>query len=155
MIRDAGTDDVDAIVDLAVGAGMFDAADRSFLASALQESLTEHAGEHRLVVDSEADGRLDGVAYFQPKPAADRVWDLTMIAVRPDIQGAGVGSKLLRHVEDELRRQGQRLLLIETSSTGQFDRTREFYRRRDYREEAVVRDYWADGDDLVLFRKTL
>ncbi len=155
MIRDARTDDVAGIVDIAIAARMFATEDREFLTSALTNSLTEHAGEHRLIVDVERNGRLRAVAYYQPKPAADRVWDLTMIAVRPDTQGAGVGGHLLRSVENDLEARDQRLLLIETSSTEQYDRTREFYRKRDYEEEAIVRDYWAVGDHLVLFRKAL
>jgi hypothetical protein len=46
-------------------------------------------------------------------------------------------------------------LLVETSSLAQYDRTRAFYAGRGYEEEARIRDYWAVGDDLVVFRKAL
>ena len=62
---------------------------------------------------------------------------------------------MLRGVEEDLRARGQRLLLVETSSTPQYDRTRAFYDKLGYEEEARVRDYWEAGDDLVLFRKAL
>lgn len=61
----------------------------------------------------------------------------------------------MRHLEDDLRGRGQRLLLVETSGTAQYARTREFYGRCGYAQEARVRDYWTDGDDLVLFWKRL
>ena len=109
---------------------------------------------HVCVIDDEGDGPL-GVAYYQPKPAADRVWDLTMIAVRPALQGRGRGAVMLRGVEEDLRARGQRLLLVDTSGTPQYDRTRAFYAKLGYEEEARVRDYWAAGDDLVVFRKAL
>lgn len=61
----------------------------------------------------------------------------------------------MQHVEGVLRRGGERLLLVETSATATFDGTRAFYRRLGYAEEARVRDYYAEGDDMVLFRKAL
>lgn len=77
-----------------------------------------HAGQGQsFIVDTEADVVV-GVAYHQPKPAT-RVADLTMIAIDPRHQDRGRGGALMAHVEDRLRREGQRLLLVETSSTSQ------------------------------------
>ena len=84
-----------------------------------------------------------------------RAFDLTMIAVRPDLQGAGRGASLMRHVEDDLRELGQRLLIVRTSGTPQYDGTRAFYRGLSYVEHGHVPDYWTDGDDLVLFTRRL
>jgi ribosomal protein S18 acetylase RimI-like enzyme len=112
------------------------------------------ASGHACIVD-EQDGRVVGVAYYQPKTAADRVWDLTMIAVQPALQGRGRGAALLAQVEQDLRGQDQRLLLVETSASAQYDLARRFYGKNGYDEEARIRDYWEDGDDLVLFRKAL
>jgi GNAT superfamily N-acetyltransferase len=47
---------------------------------------------------------------------AEGVWDLYWIAVDPKHQGQGLGQVLLRFVENEVRRQSGRMLLIETSS---------------------------------------
>jgi len=87
--------------------------------------------------------------------AADRAFDLTMIAVRPDLQGEGRGAGLMRHVEQDLRDQGQRMLVVRTSGTARYDRTRAFYRGLGYTEHVRVPDYWTDGDDLVLSTKRL
>ena len=62
---------------------------------------------------------------------------------------------MLRRVEEDLRAGGGRLLLVETSALPQYDRTRAFYVKCGYEEEARIRDYWAEGDDLVVFRKAL
>ena len=50
---------------------------------------------------------------------------------------------------------GQRLLLVEPSGTPQYEITHESYAKCGYEQEARVRDYWAEGDDLVVFRKAL
>ncbi|MFB8247969.1 GNAT family N-acetyltransferase [Streptomyces sp. NPDC055952] len=139
---------------MAVASGLFAPEEASFVAEMMAEYFGGAAdGGHRCLVD-DTDG-VQAVAYCQPKPAADRVWDLTMIAVRREHQGRGLGTALLRHVEDGLRREGQRLLLVDTSGTAQFDRTRSFYLGCGYDQEARVRDYWTDGDDLLIFRKAL
>ena len=78
-----------------------------------------------------------------------------MIAVRPDLQGGGRGAALMRHAEEDLRGKGQRLLIVRTSGTPQYDKTRAFYRGIEYVERSHVPDYWTDGDDLVLFTKRL
>lgn len=109
--------------------------------------------DHACLIDDE-DGPL-GVAYYQAKPAADRVWDLTMIAVQPAYQGRGRGAAMLHRVEEDLRERDQRLLLVDTSSSPQYDRTRAFYVKCGYEKEARIRDYWMAGDDLVVFRKDL
>ncbi|MER8233098.1 GNAT family N-acetyltransferase [Streptomyces sp. NPDC094049] len=154
MIRSAEPSDTDAVVELSVTSGMFGEDEAPFIAAMMADYFGGAADAgHRCLVD-DTDG-LQAVAYYQPKPAADRVWDLTMIAVQPARQGHGLGTALLKHIEEGLRGDGQRLLLVETSGTPQYDRTRAFYLGCGYEEEARVRGYWADGDDLVLFRKAL
>lgn len=155
MIRALTAADTQAVVDLVVAAGMFTTEEAPFIEQMLTgyEAAARDEG-HLGVVDDGPDG-LVAVAYYQPKGPADRVWDLTMIAVRPELQGGGRGTALLRHVEEDLRGRGQRLLLVDTSGTAQYDRARDFYGRCGYQQEARVRDYWEDGDDLVVFTKRL
>jgi ribosomal protein S18 acetylase RimI-like enzyme len=143
-------DDADGIVKLVVAAEMF-SPDETDVVRALLDRFDE--GDACLV--DEQDEQLVGVAYYRPKEPADRVWDLTMIAVAPELQGAGRGSALLDRVEDDLRDRGQRLLVVDTSGTAQYDRTRDFYVRCGYTTAARVPDYWSDGDDLVVFVKRL
>jgi ribosomal protein S18 acetylase RimI-like enzyme len=154
LIRPATPEDSAAVVDLVVAAEMFSADDAWLVEGMLADYFeTNKQDGHVCVIDDEG-GQL-GVAYYQPKTAADRVWDLTMIAVRPAHQGRGRGAAMLRRVEEDLRAGGGRLLLAETSALPQYDRTRAFYARCGYEEEARIRDYWAEGDDLVVFRKAL
>ncbi len=154
MIRPATPEDSAAVINLVVAAEMFPADDAWLVEGMLADYFDANKDDgHICVVDDEG-GPL-GVAYYQPKPAADRVWDLTMIAVQPVRQGQGRGAAMLRRVEEDLRARGERLLLVETSALPQYDRTRAFYAKCGYEEEARIRDYWTAGDDLVVFRKAL
>ena len=154
-MRPARRGDVPAVLDLVVAAELFSRSETPLLRDMMMDYFeAEHANGHRFVVDEQEDAIL-GVAYYQPREAADRVWDLTMIAVRPAEQRSGRGVALVNWGENELRGRDQRLLMIETSATAQYDRARSFYLKAGFDEEARVRDYWEDGDDLVIFCKSL
>ena len=77
------------------------------------------------------------------------------IAILPIEQGNGFGGAIAEHLETELKKRGQRILIAETSGTDAFAQTREFYRKNGYSEEARIRDFWAAGDDKVVFWKSL
>jgi ribosomal protein S18 acetylase RimI-like enzyme len=99
----------------------------------------------------------DLVAYacFGATPGTDRTFDLYWIAVHPNAQRHGGGSRLLAAVEQQLRDRGARLLVVETSSRPEYDATRRFYLARGYQEVARMRDYYALGDDRVIYTKAL
>lgn len=157
-MRSITPDDAPTVVELAISSGLFSTED----AGIVQTMLADYFGGARdqghvcVVTDVGTEGdRPAGVAYYQPAVETDRTWYLTMIAVRGGHQGHGLGSALLRAVEDDLRARAQRLLLVQTSGAPGFARTRAFYQRCGYQQEARVRDYYETGDDLVLFRKLL
>lgn len=142
-----------AVVDLVVAAGLFSREEAQFLAGGALDGGED--GSTCLVVDAPDGQGLASVVYYRPEEAAERAYDLTMIAVRPDLQGGRRGAALMSQAEDDLRGRGQRLVIVRTSGTVQYDRTREFYRGLGYCEHSPVPDYWSDGDDLVLFTKRL
>lgn len=105
-----------------------------------------------LVFDRE---EVEGVAYCAPEPLTDGTWNLLLIAVDPVAHGKGIGTKLMHFVEAELTRDRVRVLLVETSGLPEFARTRGLYEGLGYEREARIRDYYAAGDDKVVFRKAL
>lgn len=154
MIRPITPSDAAVVSDLAVAAGLFAPDDRAFLEAMMADYFSENQDRgHVCVIDMEQEPF--GVAYYQPALATDRTWYLTMIGVRRDVHGQGRGTALLGYVEAALRAGGQRVLLVETSGLPTFARTRAFYAKCGYEQEARVRDYYAAGEDMVLFRKVL
>lgn len=155
MIRTVTADDASDVVDLAVAAELFAPEEAGIVRQMMADYFaTKAADGHACLVD-EHDGRLVAVAYYEPLPATDRTWELTMIGVNRDQHRHGLGTRLLQAVETDLRAREQRLLLVETSALPGFDRARAFYGACGYDEEARVRDYYQAGDDMVLFRKAL
>jgi ribosomal protein S18 acetylase RimI-like enzyme len=99
------------------------------------------------------EGILVGYACWGPTPATDRTWDLYWIAVDPMLHGAGIGTILLEEVERRLVKRHARMLVVETSSRSDYTATRAFYGRRGYAVAASVRDFYAPGDDRIIFVK--
>lgn len=154
MIRPATPQDAAAVTALAVSSGLFPPEMTSVTDTMMADYFGRRQAEgHVCVIDEEQDAL--GVAYYLPRPATDRTWELLMIAVRAGQQGRGRGRRLLQYMEEDLRARGQRLLLIETSGDDALTRTRDFYLQNGYGQEARVRDYYAAGEDMVLFRKVL
>jgi ribosomal protein S18 acetylase RimI-like enzyme len=77
------------------------------------------------------------------------------IAVHPGFQGQKIGAGLARATEDALRRDGHRVLIVETSGTDTFTQTRAFYTQNGYDLEARIRNFWDENDDKAIFRKRL
>ena len=96
---------------------------------------------------------LVGYACYGPTPETDRTYDLYWIAVDPGAQGTGSGTTLISEVERRLQGQNARMLVVETSSRSEYADTRRFYERRGYAEAARVREFYAPGDDRIIFTK--
>jgi ribosomal protein S18 acetylase RimI-like enzyme len=101
------------------------------------------------------DDRVLGFACFGSHPLTQGAFDLYWLAVDPVARGRGVGHALLSRVEAEIRERGGRLLLIETSDTPAYAAARRLYESSGYGREAIVHDFYALGDNLLIFSKDL
>lgn len=155
MIRPTVPADTDRLVAIADGTRVFKPAEIVALREVLDDyHAVNQAAGHRSVTH-ERDGVIDGFAYFAPAQMTEGSWYLYWIAVDRARQGGGAGSALLAHVEGAIAALEGRILFIETSSLPHYAPTRRFYEKHGYEQTAAVRDYYADGDDMVVFRKRL
>lgn len=153
-IRPTKKDDIGQIKSLAVETELFTEEDAVFIGETLNQYFNGELGDDHFWVTYD-DNAVIGVAYYAPEPMTDSVWNLYMLAVDPDSHGQGIGSALVTYVEQALPSHNGRMLLIETSGLDSFERTRSFYDKCGYELEARIRDYYAEGDDKVIFRKSL
>jgi ribosomal protein S18 acetylase RimI-like enzyme len=127
----------------------------------LVDQAQEHPekGDYVVHVLEEPDGgpkkAVQGYVCYGPTPLTDGVFDLYWIAVDPKQQGQGIGQLLLRFVENEVRRQRGRMLLIETSSKESYASTMRFYERSGYQEISRIKDFYRIEDDKVVYCKKL
>lgn len=100
-------------------------------------------------------GKPISIAYCAPEQLAEGTYNLYAIGVKADTQSKGVGTRMMAFIENYLKVNGHRLLIVETSGTSDFELTRRFYEKLDYKQEAVIRNFWKDGDDKVIYSKKL
>ncbi|MHC0067529.1 GNAT family N-acetyltransferase [Nostoc sp. UIC 10890] len=160
MIRPTIPDDTTALIALADATGLFEPNQLEELGEILSDyfggssdSDSLRDGKRFWITDD--DNGAIGVAYCEMERMTDGTWNLQLIAIQPDRQGQGRGATLLRYVEQTLIRRGGRILLVETSGTPDFERTRTFYRKCGYEEEARIRDFYQAGADKIVYRKAL
>jgi GNAT superfamily N-acetyltransferase len=110
-------------------------------------------GYHTLV--AEVDSLVVGYISYGPTPLTEGTWDIYWIAVAPKEQGHGVGSALLAFAEGKIKEARGRLVLVETSSKPEYERTRRFYHSRGYELVCRIADFYAPGDDKLIFQKRL
>ena len=155
MIRPTKPEDAAALIAVANAIG-FEPKELDDLGKMLADYLGGNSNSDSdrfwITDDDDSDGVV-GVAYCEPERMTDQTWNLQLIAIRPDRQGQGRGGKLLRYVEETLKVRGGRMLLVETLAS--FERTRTFYAKCGYEEEARIRDFYTVGADKIVFRKVL
>ena len=98
-------------------------------------------------------GVLQGYYCVGPTPMTKSTYDLYWIAVHPRMHRKKIGRDLLAHCEQQVQGMGGTLLVVETSSQPKYEPTRKFYLRHQYTEAAHIKDYYAPGDDLVIYIK--
>jgi D-alanine-D-alanine ligase len=106
------------------------------------------------VLGAEVDGSLSGWICWGPTPCTQGTYDLYWLAVDPPLQGAGLGTALLGEMERRLAGVA-RLIIVETAGRFDFAATRAFYSARGYLPTSTIPDFYAPGDDQVVFVKAV
>ncbi len=135
--------------------GMFTEAEVDVAIELIDKYLYDKDQKDYTIFVAEEDGQAAGYVCYGPTPATEGTYDLYWIAVNPAIQGKGVGKKLLEFTENEVRKAGGGLLIIETSSQEKYAPTQNFYIRNKYEIEARIKDFYRKGDDRLIFTKRL
>lgn len=148
--------DLDAVRRIVDATGFFRAAEVDIAVELVEERLAKgEASGYEFVFADDPRGRTVGYACYGPIACTIGSFDLYWIAVEPAAQRCGLGRILLAETERKIRRQAGRRIYIETSGRPQYEPTRAFYRRCGYREDAVLTDFYAPGDDKVVYVKVL
>jgi GNAT superfamily N-acetyltransferase len=107
-----------------------------------------------IALGAEHDGRLAGWICWGPTPCALGTYDLYWMAVDPALQRTGIGTALVRAMERRLAGVA-RLIVVETAGRPDYQATRAFYQARGYAVAATIPDFYAPGDDQVVYVKSL
>lgn len=146
-------DDIPALEEILVATGAFNDAEVTIALELLETVVNDPRQQDYEVAVADIGDRVAGYVLFGPVPLTEGNYDLYWIAVDPATQGSGVGRRLMKHVEDQVRQRGGRMVCLETSSQGGYQRTRKFYEQAGYIEESCIRDFYKPGDDRLTYVK--
>ena len=155
MIRPTRSEDSAALVSIAEGTNFFKPFEIVALREVLDDYHAANAAEGHQAYTWDHNGHIGGFVYIAPAAMTDRVWYLYWIFVDKNTQARGIGTRLLHHAEEEVRKKKGRLMLIETGGLPLYEPTRRFYLKHGYEQEARIRDFYVEGDDLIVFRKRM
>jgi D-alanine-D-alanine ligase len=142
--------EIEAIVSLVAETGFFRPDEVTIAAEVLDGSV--HRGEYESYTFL-VDGVAAGWVCFGPTPCTMGTYDIYWLAVSPQHQGRGLGKELMAFAENWIRQAGGRIAVVETAGRPDYEPTRRFYDRIGYALEHRIIDFYAPGDDKMIYCK--
>lgn len=150
-VRKTAPPDAPAILRLAAAEPLFSREDREVVDELLLDCLEEtEPGDYRFLTAVD-DGKVMGFACYGPTPLTQGTYDLYWICVSRRRRRQGYGLALLKGVIRGVRREGGRLIVLDTSGRRDFAPTRAFYEHAGFHPSARVPGFYGRGDDLMMY----
>lgn len=153
-IRPMTADDKPAVIRILKSTPEFLPAE-VIVAEELIDAFLEGPASGYFIKVAEVNSGIVGYICYGNTPLTEATWDIYWIAVSHDLQGKGIGRILMKQAEEDIQKMHGRLTVVETSGKAEYNKTRQFYDNLGYQRVCQIPDYYASGDDLVIFVKRL
>ena len=147
--------DRDVVRAIVASTGFFHPYEVDVAIELIDDRLARGAASAYHFLFAERQGVVHGYACYGLIACTQASYDLYWIAVEPSARGQGLGRTLLAESEERIRQAGGLRVYAETSNRPQYAPTRRFYERSGYHLEAVLKDFYAPGDDKAVYVKVL
>jgi D-alanine-D-alanine ligase len=151
-LRHLSAADRGRIEEITRAVGVFREEETAVALEVFDEAIRNGLGNTYQMLGADIEGRLAGWICWGPTPCTLGTYDLYWMAVDPTRHGTGIGTALLSEMERRLDGVA-RLLVIETAGRPDYLPTHRFYESRGFRAVATVPDFYAPGDDQVVYVK--
>lgn len=152
---DVASDDPGIVRRMIDATGFFHPYETEIAVELVDDRLAKgHASDYHFVF-AEIDGQTCGYTCYGEIGCTEGSYDLYWIAVDPSQQRRGLGRLLLAESERLIAERNGRHVYIETSNRPLYLPTRGFYLGAGYDEAAVLKDFYAEADDKVIYVKRL
>ena len=157
MIRRLIEKDRAQLVDVINSIDLFKPEEKKVAVELVDETLEieEHDEFDYNIFVYEEDGKILGYHCTGKRYMTEGVFDLYWIVVNSSFKKKGIGTKLLRHSEEFVKKQNGYLILAETSSLNTYNDTRQFYLKNNYDVLAEIKNFYKVNDNLLIFGKYL
>jgi ribosomal protein S18 acetylase RimI-like enzyme len=111
--------------------------------------------DHRDFVSVDGSGSIIGVGgVHKDDEEGDGIWWLSWWYVHPGHQNRGVGSALMEESLRWVRDWKGRKVYVDVSALDFYDKARRFYAGHGFVEEARLKDFYAEGEDMILMARS-
>lgn len=119
--------------------------------------LKNEKSDYQFILAQENDNPLSLIGYccYGHVPCTQSSYRLYWIAVDKNKQNRKIGKQLLTFLEKRIVHRGGTHLYAETSGRALYHPTHAFYARNQFILEARLKNYFAPGDDELIFSKVL
>lgn len=152
---DPEASDISAIRSIVTSTGVFRPDEIDVAVELIEERLRRGIASGYYFVFAEENGRVIGYTCYGPIACTVSSHDLFWIAVEKEQHGKKIGSALMVETEKRIRAMNGKRVYIETSSKSDYGATRYFYERHGYAVEAVIKNFYDDNDDKMIYSKEL
>ncbi len=141
--------------DIVTSTGFFHDHEIAVAVELVEERLHKGLDSGYFFLFAEQGGRTVGYSCYGEVACTSGSYDLYWIAVHNDCRSQGIGGTLLEKTEALISGRRGRVIWVETSGQEKYLPTRKFYLRCGYKEEAVLKGFYAAADDKVIYVKRL
>ncbi len=125
----------------------------------LQEVLKDYINNPQtsyIVFEEAVEDTVGGFVVFGKIALTVFSWDIYWLAVKKGVQGRGIGRKLIKRVEAHILQQEEEAVIrIETSERKEYAQARSLYFKEGFSQVGIIRNFYAQDDNLILFSKEL
>jgi len=111
-------------------------------------------GDYQSFVAREGRKTIGWICFGQT-PCTIGTFDIYWLVVEPQNQNRGIGSFLMQYATDLIGKRNGRMIVVETSGNPRYRMTRRFYEKIGYHKAARLKEFYADGDDKIIYVKRI
>lgn len=147
--------DIGAIAEIVQSSGFFSTEEIDIALELAEEKLTQPHDSSYQFLFAEDERSVVGYTCYGLIPATSSSYDIYWIAVRKNMEGKGLGKRLIAKTEELIRERGGKQIYVETSSRNQYTPTHKFYESCGYHQEAFLKNFYHEGDSKIIYAKVL
>lgn len=145
-------EDIDNVRDIVTSTNFFQEHEIPVAVELVEERLKKGIESGYHFIFAEFDGKTIAYACYGEIPCTKGSFDLYWIATHNNYRGMGIGKKIMKEVEIQVKSINGRGIYIETSSKPQYLPTRMFYENYGCDTEAILKDFYDFGDHKHIYK---
>lgn len=153
--RIVAKDDYEAMLELFKAITLFTDDERLVIKELLDTYLFNETQKDYLFYVSTSEKQLTAFICFGPTPMTSNTFDLYWVGTHPEYRRQGLAESLINVMKDYMKSQNAKIIRVETASQDLYSQTVAFYDRLGFQAEARLKDFYRDGDDLIIYTMRL